>query len=278
MTTIANFLKRSEEIAGLSDTPLFDMQLLLCYVLKCSSAELYADTAVRLDPEQQNLLSALFQKRVSGVPIAYLTGCKGFWTLKLQVSEATLIPRPETELLVEIALTLPLPEAATVLDLGTGCGSIVLSLSSERRNWVFTGTDNSTDALKIAETNRKVLKFDNVNFEHGDWYGAVAGKRYHLIVSNPPYVAEGDHHLSSGDLRYEPQKALTAGVDGLNDLKKVIGQAPDFLFELGWLVTEHGSDQGDDVRNLYEEAGFGKIFSHKDLNGLERVTMGCVKR
>lgn len=275
MPRIADLLLRSRELAGLSETPELDLQLLLCHALKCSSAWLVTWPEWIPNAAQQACFEALLERRIAGEPIAYLLGTQGFWSLDLQVSNATLIPRPETEMLVEMALNLNLPSRVQALDLGTGSGAIALALASERPEWHFTAVDSQASALAIAEQNRGRYGLQNVEFYCGDWYAPVAAKRFELIVSNPPYIDSLDDHLKRGDVRYEPRSALVSSGAGLDDLRHIVGRAPAFLARSGWLLTEHGFDQAAEVRKLFSQAGFQEIASHCDLNGVERITLGC---
>ena len=276
MPRIADLLLRSCELAGLSETPELDLQLLLCHVLDCSSAWLVTWPERIPEAAQQAHFDALLERRIAGEPIAYLLGTQGFWSLDLQVSNATLIPRPETEMLVEMALKLNLPSRVQALDLGTGSGAIALALASERPEWHFTAVDSQASALTIAEHNRSRYGLQNVEFCCGDWYAPVAAKRFELIVSNPPYIDPLDDHLQRGDVRYEPRSALVSSGAGLDDLRHIVGRAPAFLARSGWLLTEHGFDQAAEVRELFAQAGFQHIASHCDLNGVERITLGCI--
>ncbi len=276
MPRIADLLLRSRELAGLSETPELDLQLLLCYALDCSSAWLVTWPERIPEAAQQAHFDALLERRIAGEPIAYLLGTQGFWSLDLQVSNATLIPRPETEMLVEMALKLNLPSRVHALDLGTGSGAIALALASERPEWHFTAVDSQASALAIAEHNRSRYGLQNVEFFCGDWYAPVAAKRFELIVSNPPYIDPLDDHLQRGDVRYEPRSALVSSGAGLDDLRHIVGRAPAFLARSGWLLTEHGFDQAAEVRKLFAQAGFQHIASHCDLNGVERITLGCI--
>lgn len=276
MPRIADLLLRSRELAGLSETPELDLQLLLCHALDCSSAWLVTWPERIPEAAQQAHFDALLERRIAGEPIAYLLGTQGFWSLDLQVSNATLIPRPETEMLVEMALKLNLPSRVQALDLGTGSGAIALALASERPEWHFTAVDSQASALAIAEHNRSHYGLQNVEFFCGDWYAPVAAKRFELIVSNPPYIDPLDDHLQRGDVRYEPRSALVSSGAGLDDLRHIVGRAPAFLARSGWLLTEHGFDQAAEVRKLFAQAGFQRIASHCDLNGVERITLGCI--
>ncbi|HPA01459.1 MAG TPA: peptide chain release factor N(5)-glutamine methyltransferase [Chiayiivirga sp.] len=233
----------------------------------------HADDAVK--PEVCARYLALLARRAAGEPLAYLLGRAGFWTLDLEVTPATLIPRPETELLVEAALArLPEANALCIADLGTGSGAIALALASERPQARVLATDASAAALEVARRNAARNDIVNVAFRQGDWLEPLAGERFDLIASNPPYIAQGDPHLGRGDLRFEPATALASGADGLDALRTLARDAPTHLVPGGWLLLEHGWDQGAAVRGLLRDAGFQRIETLRDLEDRERVTLG----
>ncbi|MCQ4260784.1 peptide chain release factor N(5)-glutamine methyltransferase [Stutzerimonas stutzeri] len=213
-------------------------------------------------------------RRRQGEPIAYILGRQGFWSLDLEVAPHTLIPRPDTELLVETALQLVPATARDVLDLGTGTGAIALALANDRPAWSVIGVDRIAEAVALATRNAERLKLPNVRFFESQWFSALGGQRYSLIVSNPPYIRARDPHLLQGDLRFEPDSALVAGEDGLDDIRQIISSAPDYLLQDGWLVLEHGYDQAHEVRQLLMDRGFADAQSRTDLGGHERVTLG----
>lgn len=259
--------------------PELEARLLLCHILRQPQSHLYAWPEKALESQQLAAYNALIEKRCNGTPIAYLTGAREFWSLTLKVTPDTLIPRPETELLVERALAhLGDCTNARVADLGTGSGAIAAALASERPGWQITATDRSAAALKVAKENFCQLQLSNITCRKGDWYEAVIeDERFDLIVSNPPYIEQDDPHLIQGDLPSEPRKALASGPDGLDDIRHIIQHAPAHLRPGGWLLLEHGFEQGNAVRKLLSQAGFQQICTHLDLAGLERVTEGKVE-
>jgi len=256
-----------------------EAELLLGHALRRDRAFLFAHAGDELDDDAAQRFAALIERRAQGEPVAYLTGTRGFWTLDLAVTPATLIPRPETELLVEAALARMPPKSATapeIADLGTGSGAIALAIASERPDARLVATDRSAEALRIAQENAERLELANVRFLQGDWFAPLAGQRFHLVASNPPYIADGDPHLAQGDLRFEPPTALSSGADGLDAIRRIAAQAPAHLHPNGWLLLEHGHDQGEPVRELLQAAGFIDVETLADLEGRDRVTLGKV--
>ena len=252
-----------------------DAEALLLHVLGQPRSWLFAHADDALDMDVQTAFEALAARRAAGEPVAYLTGRRGFWTLELGVTPATLIPRPETELLVELALErLPRDAAIRVADLGTGSGAIALAIASERPRAQVVATDASADALAVARRNAQRLGIGNVRFVQGDWLAPLAGERFALIVSNPPYIEAADPHLAQGDLRYEPAAALASGADGLDDIRRIVTGAPAHLDAGGWLLFEHGWNQGDAARALLREAGYVQVFTAQDLEARDRVSGG----
>ncbi|MEO8344021.1 MAG: peptide chain release factor N(5)-glutamine methyltransferase [Gallionella sp.] len=278
-----------------SSSARIEVQCLLQAVLQVNRAWLLTHSEQLLSDEQQAQFNILFERRLTGEPLAYLLGEREFYGLAFKVSPATLIPRPETELLVELALqrisqlpaspTHPDPplsrreqgrskNAFRVLDLGTGSGAIALSIAHVRRDVEVVAVDASAAALEVAQLNAQRLKLDNVRLVHSDWFDALHGERFDIIVSNPPYVAADDAHLKQGDLRFEPHTALVSGADGLDDIRRICAQAKAHLNNQGWLLFEHGYDQAEQVRALLQQSGFAGVFSARDLSGVERVSGG----
>ena len=261
-----------------SPTPRLDAELLLADALGKPRSYLRTWPEHELDGEQLALFQSNLQRRRQGEPVAYILGHQGFWSLDLEVAPHTLIPRPDTELLVETALELLPAMPLSVLDLGTGTGAIALALASERPAWQVTGVDRVADAVALAERNRLRLQLDNASFLHSHWFSALAGQRFALILSNPPYIRADDQHLAQGDVRFEPSSALVAGCDGLDDIRAIIQAAPAHLLPGGWLLLEHGFDQAKAVRALLAAGGFAEVHSRRDLAGHERISLGRLDR
>ena len=252
-----------------------EAEQLLAHALGRDRAWLFAHAIDVLEARQVAAFEQLLARRIAGEPVAYLTGTRGFWTLDLQVNADTLIPRPETELLVELALArLPQGVAARVADLGTGSGAIALAVAIERPQAQVIATDASTGALEVAARNALANGITNVEFRQGNWFAPLRGERFDLIASNPPYIAEGDPHLQQGDLRFEPATALSSGSDGLQDIRDIVSNAGEHLVAGGWLLLEHGLEQGDARRELLEAAGFVDAVTERDLELRDRVTLG----
>ncbi len=252
-----------------------EAQMLLQQTLHVPRAHLVAHSGQCLNAAQESAHKALLQRRLAGEPMAYIFGEREFFGLTFKVTPATLIPRPETELLVELALErLPSGRTCRVLDLGTGSGAVALSIAHARPSTQVIAVDVSKAALAVARENVRRLGLENVSLLASEWFSALAGQRFDLIVSNPPYVAAGDPHLQQGDLRFEPASALASGPDGLEDIRRIIASAPAHQLPGSWLLLEHGCDQGARVRDLLQRAGFANVFSANDLAGHERVSGG----
>jgi release factor glutamine methyltransferase len=252
-----------------------DAEVLLLHVLDKPRSWLFAHADDELDTAVQTAFHDLVARRVAGEPVAYLTGRRGFWSLELEVTPATLIPRPETELLVELALERLSADAATrVADLGTGSGAIALAIAHERPRAQVSAVDASAAALAVAQRNAARLGIGNVRFVQGDWLAPLAGATFELIVSNPPYIEAADPHLAQGDLRFEPASALASGADGLDDIRRIVRDARGQLASGGWLLFEHGWNQGEPARALLDAAGYAEVFTAQDLERRDRVSGG----
>jgi release factor glutamine methyltransferase len=254
-----------------------EAELLLGHLLAKNRAFLFAYPERPLTPTQIERYQELIQQRAQGMPIAYLTGSREFWSLPLKVNQHTLIPRHETERLVELALELLPNEPLELLDLGTGSGAIALALASERPLWQLSACDKSLDALNIAEENARSLEYHNITFYHSDWFTSLPPKTYHAIVSNPPYIASEDPHLTQGDVRFEPISALVSGQDGLTDLQYIMTQSLNYLVPNGLLLMEHGYDQKNDIRALLNKLEYHEVECWQDLSGHDRVSGGRKK-
>ncbi len=249
-----------------------EANLLVAHALGLSTIELYAHPEREIGTEDAERARALVARRAAGEPVAHLLGAREFYGLRLRVTPDVLIPRPETELLVDLALDRLAPdEPARVLDLGTGSGAIAIVIAQARPEAQIVSVDRSDKALTVARDNAKHHGLANLTFVHGEWFEPVTGQRFDLIVSNPPYVAEADPHLQRGDVRYEPLTALAAGPEGLDDLRTIITQAPEHLNKGGWLLLEHGADQQQAVLELLATHDFMECHGHQDLAGLPRA-------
>lgn len=254
-----------------------EAEWLLLHALGRDRAWLFAHGDEPLAETDAGVFAGLLARRIAGEPLAYIVGRRGFWTLDLQVSPATLIPRPETERLVELALErLPADRPLRIADLGTGTGAIALALAGERPSARVVATDVSDEALRIARANATSNGIANVEFRQGSWLAPLASERFDLIASNPPYIADGDPHLAQGDLRFEPPAALASGADGLDAIREIVAAAPAHLAPGGWLLLEHGRDQGAAIRALLAGAGFTGVATATDLERRDRVTLGRV--
>jgi release factor glutamine methyltransferase len=260
-----------------------DAEVLLTHALGCQRTTLRAFPEREVDAGEAAQARSWLQRRANGEPVAYIVGQREFWSLPLRVAPATLIPRPDTESLVELALSPRLAPPATaraaslpaVVDLGTGTGAIALALAAERPQWAITATDTDASALAVAESNVRRLAQGNITLCQGDWWAACAGQRFDLAVSNPPYLAADDPHLTAGDLRFEPRRALVSGTDGLDAIRTIALGAATHLKPGAWLAVEHGCEQGEQVRAVFMAAGLTAVFTVTDLAARERVTAGC---
>lgn len=277
--TIANCLKKSSQLADLSDSPRLDIEILLTHILQKNRTYLFTWPEQELTAEQTKVFNEFFARRLTGEPVAHIIGQREFWSLPLMVNNSTLIPRPDTELLVEATLGLftedDANQARRLLDLGTGTGAIVLALAHEKNAWQCVGLDKELAAVELAEKNRVQLKLNNVSIQCSDWFSALEAEvSFDVIVSNPPYIDPSDEHLKEGDVRFEPLSALIADNHGLADLEFIISHAPKYLSANGWLLVEHGYDQGSAVRDLFIASHFDQVNTFRDFGGNERVTLG----
>ncbi|ENM5832147.1 peptide chain release factor N(5)-glutamine methyltransferase [Vibrio metoecus] len=261
-----------------SDSPALDAAVLLCHVLAKPRSYLLTWPDKTLEEPALASLDALLARRMAGEPIAYILGEREFWSLPLKVSPSTLIPRPDTERLVELALDKAALMDGELLDLGTGTGAIALALASELPRRQVTGIDLRPEAAALAQENATRLAIHNTQFLQGSWFSPLAdGTKFALIVSNPPYIEENDPHLSQGDVRFEPKSALVAKENGLADIRYISMHAPHFLLDGGWLLFEHGYDQGAAVQMMLRELGYQNVTTEQDYTGNDRVTLGQYK-
>lgn len=262
-----------EQLQAVSDSARLDAELLLAGALHKDRTWLYTWADRELSCAELALAEPLLQRRCAGEPVAYILGWRDFWSLRLQTNPSTLIPRPDTETLIEWALELPLPATSRVLDLGTGTGAIALALASEQPSWQVSGVDQSAAAVALAQANASSNQLPRVSFQQSDWFSAVQGL-FDLVVSNPPYIDAADEHLSQGDVRFEPRSALVADDNGLRDLALIIEQAPVYLRADGWLLLEHGWQQAEAVCGLLRQRGFVDVQTRRDLGGQSRISGG----
>ena len=257
-----------------SESPRRDAEILLEHVTGKARTFILAFGETALTADQQAQLSALLSRRKAGEPVAHLTGEREFWSLPLYVSAATLIPRPDTECLVEHALAHLPATACRILDLGTGTGAIALALASERPDCQVTAVDVMPDAVALALRNAARLGFNNVKIQQSSWFDALVGQQFDMIVSNPPYIDECDPHLSQGDVRFEPLTALVAAEEGLADIAHIVTVSRQYLTAGGWLLIEHGWTQAEAVRALFTQAGYERVETCQDYGGNDRLTLG----
>jgi len=263
----ANLLAPSSESAKL------DAQVLLLHILQKPRSYLFTWPEHELNAKQQQQFNTFCQRRLNGEPVAHITGQREFWSLSLEVNATTLIPRPDTETLVEQALEVAVPATAKVLDLGTGTGAIALALGSEMPDWQIIAVDRVSDAVALATRNQQRLAINNVHVKQSNWFSELHGEKFNLIVTNPPYIESNDIHLNQGDVRFEPLSALVADDCGMSDIKQIITQSRDYLLSNGYLLIEHGFEQGEAVRHFFEKMAFVNIKTVKDLGNNDRVTL-----
>lgn len=278
--TISSLLAEGDRLQAASDTPRLDVEILLCHVLDRPRSYLYTWPENLVEVDQEKTFRDLLARRVAGEPVAHLVGYREFWSLSLKVAPHTLVPRPETELLVEETLKRVTLNSATVLDLGTGTGAIALALASERPAWQLMAVDRVDRAVALARENRQACRVANMQVLQSNWFeqiGRLALGPFDAIVSNPPYIAAGDSHLQQGDVRFEPASALVSDDGGMADIRLIAQQARQYLKPRGWLLLEHGYQQGIAVRQLLQTFGYTEVQTCRDITGQERVTVGCRK-
>lgn len=265
----------TQKLQTTSDTPHIDSEVLLSQVLSVNRSYFHTWPDKNLTAEQETAFNELIHRRQQGEPVAYIVGHKEFWSMEFKVTPDVLIPRPETEMLVEQTLELlSKKEKLIVADLGTGSGAIAIALAKERPQWRIIATDQCNEALSIAKQNASDHDINNIEFHQSDWFSNFPHIKCHVIVSNPPYIEEHDPHLTQGDVRFEPQEALKSGEDGLRDIAIITTHATEYLHEDGYLLIEHGFEQGQVVRELFSNACFQGVKTLKDLAGHERITLG----
>ena len=275
--TLRQLLKHAtHRLALCSDSARFEAELLLSHVLEKDRSYFYTWPDQSVTESQQQHFEQLLQQRLQGQAIAYILGQQAFWTLNLNVTKDTLIPRPETELLIETALDYYNPnDTLSILDLGTGTGAIALAIASEFTHSQILAVDISAAALKVAKYNAIQHRLDNVQFLQSDWFTNIPPQPFDLILSNPPYIARDDPHLNQGDVRHEPRAALQSGMDGFMDIQHIIQHSPRYLKPQGWLMFEHGYQQAEKSRHALTQANFENIHSLRDLAGHERISLAA---
>jgi len=268
---ITTLVKDATNQLKASSSPRLDAEILLAHVLQLSRSYLRTWPEHLISVEQQQAFQLLLERRIHGEPIAYLIGHREFWSLPLSISKDTLIPRPETEGLVEMALALANEHSSwQIADLGTGSGAIALALASERPNWQVLASDIDKASLDLAQQNAQQLALTNIEFIQSDWFAAITPRLFDLIISNPPYIAAHDPHLSQGDVRFEPRRTLVAAEEGLQALRHIISQATAYLKKGAWLMVEHGHTQSEAVQAIFKQQGYVNIQVANDYAGIAR--------
>lgn len=267
----------SKQLYSISDSPRLDAQVLLAQCLSKSRTWLATWPDKIISSTQAEQFSHLLERRLNGEPIAHITGHREFWSLDILVNKHTLIPRPDTELLIEqVLLNTPLDSCIQLLDLGTGSGAIALALASERPKWQIIASDQSSAALQMAKKNAQQLNLTNIQFYQGSWFGPIKQLKFDIIACNPPYIPSDDPHLSQGDVRFEPLSALASGRDGLDDIRLIVDQARQHLKPNGRLIIEHGYDQKEQLMHIFKNSCYKNITQHLDLSGNPRLTSGLI--
>jgi len=265
----------SKDLSGTSPSAMLDAQVLLTHVLQCNTAHLAAWPEKALSDDQHADYLQLVKQRRQGTPVAHLTGSREFWSLDFSVDNSTLIPRPETETLVEYLLdNFASRENLKLLDMGTGTGAIAISIAKEKPDWEIVASDISEQALKLARQNSSHHDTDNVSLIQSDWFENISQKNFDIIISNPPYIASDDPHLTLGDVRFEPESALSSGATGMVDIEHICSHAKEYLLKNGWLIVEHGYNQKQQVADCFSRNGFTEITQQQDLSGHARMTTG----
>lgn len=270
--SIGDILELASRLEAISDSPALDIQVILCHVLGKSRSYLYSHSEDKLPESQLTTFFELLRRRQNGEPVVHLTGTKGFWNIELSVNPTVLIPRPETELLVELALSLEQDQIKSMVDLGTGSGAIAISLARERPDWIVFATDITTGAITTARRNA-LSNNANVNFIQGHWCRPLADMRFDLIVSNPPYIKANDPHLAQPELKYEPLVALISDIDGLTALREIIANSKRHLNPGGRIILEHGYDQSNKVCAMLASNGYHSIEAYQDIANTDRAVM-----
>jgi release factor glutamine methyltransferase len=272
--TVKKLLQDAERQLRSFETARLDAEILFCHSTGLDRSAMYSHPEKIISNDLVLTFKALIDRRLAGQPIAYITVKKEFWSIELHVDQNTLIPRPETESLIDAALDhIPSNQLLHIADLGTGCGCIAIAIATERPACHITATDISVDALWVAQTNAQKLGINNISFIKSDWYSAIQDS-FDLIISNPPYIRDGDKHLNQGDVLHEPRIALSGGYDGFQSINQIVSASPDYIKQNGWLLIEHGYDQGEFSRLLFDEYQFTDIETRYDYDGHERLTCG----
>lgn len=272
--TYLDWLKQATIYLKGSESPKRDAEILLSFITQKSRTFLMAFSETMLNEHELNQLQECLEKRQSGMPISYITGQKEFWSLPFNVNDSTLIPRPDTEKLVELALEHLPNEPCDVLDLGTGTGAIAVALATERPDCFFTAVDINKNAILLANKNADAIRVKNIQFLTGNWFKPIRNRKFTMVISNPPYIDVNDPHLYQGDVRFEPKRALISEDNGLADIKHIIEKGGRHLRQYGWLLIEHGWQQGNDVQTLFKQQGYQLVNTYTDYNGNDRVTLG----